>query len=114
MPIQNEASYKTDLSGETKNGNAKYAISNAADDIRKDLSSLQTDVSILASDVKKAGSDKARAAMSYVNDQVDSLKSTGTGAIGKIEDGIKSNPGQSVTIAFAAGLLLSFLLGRRS
>ena len=99
--------------GETKSGNARYSIS-GSDDIRKDLSSLQSDVAVLASDIKKVGSDKARDAMNYVNEQVGSLKGTGADALGKIQEGVKSNPGQSITIAFAAGLLVSYLLSRRS
>ena len=107
MPIQNN------LPGETKSSTAKYAMP-ATDDIRKDLSSLQSDVAVLASTAKKVGSDKVHEAVSYVNDQVDTLKETGANALGKIEEGIKAKPGQSITIAFAAGLLVSYLLGRRS
>ena len=107
MPIQNNQP------GETKNGPAKYAMP-ATDDIRKDLSSLQSDVAVLASNVKKAGSDKVHEAVNYINDQVDTIKETGAGALGKIEENIKAKPGQSITIAFAAGLLVSYLLGRRS
>jgi ElaB/YqjD/DUF883 family membrane-anchored ribosome-binding protein len=110
MPIQN----RNDQLPETKNGGAKLAISSASDDIRRDLNSLQSDVVILASDIKKVGATQARAAVDYVTERVDTLKATGNDALVKIEDGIKSKPGQSVTIAFAAGLLVSFLLGRRS
>ena len=110
MPMQN----RNDQLPETKNGNGKLAIPSAADDIRRDLNSLQSDVAILASDIKKVGAIQARAAIDYVSDRVDTLKATGNDALVKIEDGIKSKPCQSLTIAFAAGLLVSFLLGRRS
>lgn len=96
-----------------RNGSANKFISEATDDIRKDLGTLQSDVAAIASDVKKAGTDKARMAIDYVNDQVGTLKDTGTNALGKLEEGIKSNPGQSVTIAFVAGVLISFLFNRR-
>lgn len=110
MPTQNRSAHENSHS-ETKNG--KYA-SSAPDDIRRDLNALQSDVAILASDVKKAGTEKARDAINYVSDQVDSLRDTSASALVKLEENIKANPGQSITIAFVAGALVSFLLGRKS
>ena len=104
MPIQSKSS---------ETGNARQAMSTAADEIKKDLDSLQSDVAHLASNVGKASTEKARRAMSYVNEQMGSLKETSANAVGQIEDTIRSNPGQSVTIAFFAGLLVSFLFSRK-
>jgi ElaB/YqjD/DUF883 family membrane-anchored ribosome-binding protein len=112
MPIQNKSALDERLPEEARQGNVKYTAP-AFEDIRRDLNSLQSDVAHLAVDVRKVGSDKARDAVSYVNEQIGSLKETGTGALGKIEDGIRSKPGQSVTVAFVAGMLASYLFGRR-
>jgi ElaB/YqjD/DUF883 family membrane-anchored ribosome-binding protein len=111
MPLQNKQNDRqTEESGQ---GNVKYAV-RAFDDISKDLSSLQSDIAHLAADVREASAEKARGAVSYVNDSLGSLKATGAVGVGKVEDGIRSKPGQSVTIAFVAGLLASYLFSRRS
>lgn len=109
MPIQKSSHENNEI----KNGSARHAIADTADDLRKDLGTLQSDVAALASDVRKTGSDKARMAVNYVNEQVGSLKDTGMNALVKVEEGIKSNPGQSVALAFVAGFLVSFLFGRK-
>jgi ElaB/YqjD/DUF883 family membrane-anchored ribosome-binding protein len=113
MPIQNR-SVQEDRSLEdvARQGNIKYTTP-TFDEIRKDLSSLQSDVALLAADVRKAGSDKANAAIGYVSEQIGTLKEAGTTTVGAVEERIKSKPGQSITIAFAAGLLISYLFGRR-
>ena len=82
--------------------------------IKKDIDSLQSDVTGLALDVRKVGFDKAHEAMSYVNKNVDSLKTTGADAFEKIEGRIKEKPGQSITIAFVTGMLISYLFSRKS
>lgn len=84
------------------------------DEIRKDLDSLQSDVATLAADARKVSVNKAQGAISYVNENIDSLKATGTDALKKVEGQIQSKPGQSIAIAFVTGILASFLFSRRS
>jgi len=108
MPSQN-GSFQNDRPTD----DVKKYTTPAYDDIKKDLNTLKDDVTHLATNVKKAGTDKANEAISYVKDQVGPVKDIGTNTVSALEERIKSKPGQSVTIAFAAGLLFSYLLGRR-
>lgn len=67
----------------------------------------------IARNIRDLSTEKAHVAADYAHDQMDGLKESGTDALAKIEKRIRSNPGQSVALAFTAGLLASFLLGRR-
>jgi phage-related protein len=93
--------------------NVNYAMP-AFDDLKKDIGLLQSDVANLASSVRKVGADTAHDAMNYVNGHIDTLKGSGMSTVGKLEGRIRSKPGQSVTIAFVAGLLASQLFKRKS
>jgi len=75
---------------------------------------LKENVVGLARSLKETSVDKAHVAADYVNNRVEDLKYSGADALKKIETRIKEKPSQSVAIAFAAGILASFLLGRRS
>ena len=67
----------------------------------------------LAHNLKETSSDQAHVAADYVRDRMEDLRCSGTNTLTKIETSIKRKPAQSVAIAFTAGLLASFLLGRR-
>jgi ElaB/YqjD/DUF883 family membrane-anchored ribosome-binding protein len=82
-------------------------------DIRKDIDSLKSNVVGLARHLRDIGADKAQVVASSVRDQADVLKATGAEALDKAEDKVRAAPAQSVAIAFAAGILASYLLGRR-
>lgn len=60
-----------------------------------------------------AVSDKASAATEYVHERATNIQAMGKDSYAGLEKRIKKSPGQSVAIAFAAGLLASFLMGRR-
>ncbi len=83
-------------------------------DIRDSLESLQSNVIGLAHNIKAVGTDKLHDATGYVQDRVEDVKTFGSDTLYKTERRIKAKPGQSVAMAFAAGLLVSFLLGRKS
>ncbi len=110
MSIQNKPAQDTNPE------NVRYTAP-GFESIRKDIGLLQSDVASLAADIKKAGSDKTQGAVAYVNEKIgslkDNLKDTGTNTFKNIEDQIQSKPGQSITIAFVAGLLASYLFSRR-
>ncbi|MEZ0261820.1 MAG: hypothetical protein ACAH80_12480 [Alphaproteobacteria bacterium] len=57
--------------------------------------------------------EKACAATEFVQDRASTIQEASMDSYADLEKRIKKNPGQSVAIAFAAGLLASFLLGRR-
>jgi ElaB/YqjD/DUF883 family membrane-anchored ribosome-binding protein len=79
-----------------------------------DAQNIKENVVGLARNIRDSSTDKAHVAADYMRDRMDDLKHSGTDTLGKIESSIKAKPAQSVAIAFTAGLLASFLLGRRS
>ena len=82
-------------------------LSETADDIKENVVGI-------VQHAKDVGNDKAHQATNYVHERADNLRLAGRDALSRVEDRIRSKPGQSVGIAFAAGILASFLLGRRS
>ena len=82
------------------------------DEIRADLDSLKSNVVELTQHVKQDGKVQGKALKKAANAQVKSLKDSTADSIGRIEDSVKEKPGQSVAIAFAAGLLTSFFISR--
>lgn len=81
-------------------------------EIRADLDSLKDNVVELTKHVKQDGKVQGKALKKAANEQVSSLKDTTAKNIERLEDGVKERPGQSVALAFAAGLLTSFFLNR--
>lgn len=75
---------------------------------------IQENVVGLVQHAKDVGNEKAHQVADYVHERADNLRLSGTDALARVEDRIRSKPGQSVGIAFAAGILASFILGRRS
>jgi ElaB/YqjD/DUF883 family membrane-anchored ribosome-binding protein len=86
---------------------AKRDASEAVDDIKENVVGL-------VQHAKDVGTDKAHQVADYVQGRADNLRLSGREALARAEDRIRSKPGQSVGIAFAAGILASFLLSRRS
>lgn len=60
-----------------------------------------------------AVTEKACAASEYIQERASEIQEVGKDSYADLEKRIKKSPGQSVAIAFAAGLLASFLMGRR-
>lgn len=75
---------------------------------------LKENVVELARNVRDASADKAHVFTDYLRDRASEMKASGINSLEKIEGRIRSKPGQSIAIAFTAGLLASYLLGRRS
>ncbi len=74
--------------------------------IREDISSLKTNVVALTRHLKENGEHR-----------VDSLERRAEeklrNGLEKVEKQVKANPGQSLTMAFCAGVLLNYFLDRR-
>lgn len=68
----------------------------------------------LAQHAKDVGSDTAHQASDYMRTQAENLKISGADVLYRVENRIRTRPGQSVGIAFAAGILASILLRRRA
>ena len=82
-------------------------------DSATDLQAVKDNVKGIAKNIRDASSGKAQEANDYMHDRMDDMKDAGTDSLAKLEAGIKANPGQSVAIAFAAGIVASFLFGRK-
>lgn len=85
----------------------KRDVSEAADD-------LEENVVGLVQHAKDVSNDKAHQIADYVQERADNIRLSGTDALARVEDHIRTKPGQSVGIAFVAGILASFILSRRS
>jgi ElaB/YqjD/DUF883 family membrane-anchored ribosome-binding protein len=81
--------------------------------IKKDLSSLKANTVGLARHVQADGVEQAAALSEKTQDLVARLKEKSATEFHKIEDQVRAKPGQSIAMAFAAGIVASFLFGRR-
>lgn len=91
----------------------EVANNSALRDIKTDLTVLKDDATatlkdaaLLAQSLKNQGGNIAR-------DGVSQLKAVGQDEFQRVEERIRSKPGQSVALAFCAGLVFSYLLGSR-
>lgn len=75
-------------------------------DIKEDLQSLKSNVVMLAQDIRNGGGAVAR-------ESIDHLKSVGKYEFQRVEERVREKPGQSLAIAFCAGLVFSYLVGGR-
>ena len=74
--------------------------------IKDDLSCLKDDTVTLARDIKGKGGRVAR-------DGIDQLMTAGEDQFHRVEERVKERPGQSMLLAFAAGLFASYVLRPR-
>lgn len=83
------------------------------DEIRQDLDSLKNNVIELTRHLQENGAEQFHELGTLAQKKMASLRKTGEREMKKIEEQVQAHPGQSVAVAFAAGLILSALLGRR-
>lgn len=82
------------------------------ENIREDLDSLKSNIVELTKHIAADGNEQAQELKERALDQIAALQNTGLKQYKSFEKSVKSNPGQSVAMAFAAGLALSLLLRR--
>jgi len=82
-------------------------------DIKNDLDSLKNNVVELTKHIKSDGADKSHQLAQDLSQRLLELKDSGRSELDKVAQHVQQKPGQSLAIAFAAGLLASVLLGRR-
>lgn len=87
--------------------------SHAVEEIREDISALKSNVVDLARNLREIGVTGAHVTADYLREQVDGLKNNSTLVMEKTEERIKASPAQSVAVAFAAGVVASYLFNRR-
>lgn len=84
---------------------------------RKDIEALAVLAGQTARDQARNGADTANAQVSQLSDEAramfDAARNEGTRLRAATEDRIRSNPIGTMGIAFAAGLILANVLGRR-
>ncbi len=83
------------------------------DDIREDLDSLKNNVVELTRHLKKEGKKEAAEIKDIAMDRLEEIKTSGRRQLKSVERRVKQKPAESVAIAFAAGIVASFLFGRR-
>ena len=89
-----------------QNNEIKAGTASEIQTIREDIAALKEDTAILARDLKDNGGRIYRGG-------ADELRAAGRRELHLIEKHVKENPGQSVLLAFAAGLFAHYLLGSR-
>jgi ElaB/YqjD/DUF883 family membrane-anchored ribosome-binding protein len=99
---------------ETKDIERKIGKENAKFDSRgHEASAIRENVTDIARSVKTISNDGAREITEYLREIVAEIKDGSVEAMRKTEGRIRSKPGQSIAIAFGAGILASILFGRR-
>lgn len=86
--------------------NSLHEIKNDLNILKDDAKTTMRDAATFASNVKSESGNIARAG-------AEQLKSAGETEFRKLEDRILKKPGQSVALAFCAGLVFSYVLGSR-
>ena len=77
-----------------------------ADIIKDDLASLKDDTMTLAQDIRGHGG-------AAVREGLDRLRSSGRDEFHRVEKYVSEKPGQSILLAFGAGLIASYILRSR-
>lgn len=83
------------------------------DDIREDLDSLKTNVVELTKHLTKDGQEHSLEMKDVAKERLELLKASGLKQMKTVEKRVKQKPVESIGIAFATGLAVSYLLGRR-
>lgn len=82
-------------------------------DIRNDLSSLKNNTVALTQHAMENGADNLAAVRERAADQLDRAVEYGRDGLKVAEKRIRERPGQSLIAAFFAGVVVSFLFGRK-
>lgn len=82
------------------------------EEIKQDIDSLKSNVVELTKHMKSEGKVQASRIGEVAMQQLEELKKSAQLEYLKAEKAVKAKPGQSIAIAFGAGLLASFLLRR--
>jgi ElaB/YqjD/DUF883 family membrane-anchored ribosome-binding protein len=83
------------------------------EDIREDLDSLKTNVVELTKHLTKDGHEHSLEMKDIAKERLQALKTSGLKQMKTVEKRVKQKPVESIGIAFATGLAVSYLLGRR-
>lgn len=82
------------------------------DEIRKDLETLKTNVGALGKHLKYEGKEKAAEARDAVGKGIDAVSDKSDKSLEMLDSSVKDNPRRALAVAFAAGVILNFLMRR--
>lgn len=100
-------------SGSSMTGQLSDETNASLQSVKEDLRTLKTDVTDLGRQAKEEGRKRINETVSVAQDKVSELKSAGYEELKGLKAYVSENPTQSVAYAFAAGLIFSFVFGRR-
>lgn len=83
------------------------------DHIREDLDSLKNNVVELTRHMKKDGNAQAAHLRENLMERIEGIQKAGRGQYKQLEGHVKAKPGQTLAMAFGAGILASLLMSRR-
>lgn len=83
------------------------------DNIKDDIDSLKTNIIELTKHIKVDADQETKELKKVAANQIEGLRETGREKYVRLEKKVNEKPGQSIAIAFAAGIFTSMLVGRR-
>lgn len=83
------------------------------DGIKDDIDSLKNNIVELTKHIKVDAKKETKELKKAAANQIEGLRDTSLEQYERLEKQVKAKPGQSVAIAFAAGVVASMLVGRR-
>lgn len=93
---------------------AKEIVNNAGlREVQSDLSTLKSDAATTIRDAATFARNIKNESGTIMHDGVEYVKSAGQTEFHKMEERVREKPGQSVALAFCAGLVFSYILGSR-
>lgn len=103
--------------GTSKNSSgAKRAVTNGHDEmaaLREDINVLRKDLSSLASRATDIGVEGVDQLRGLAEEKLSALRGYSTAGLKKAEETVRDRPGQSLAVAFLAGLIVNALLFRK-
>lgn len=81
--------------------------------LRDDVASLTSNLMALTNHVKEHGVQGTRYVAGLARDKANEWQDAGRDGLNAVESRVKDRPTESLAIAFAAGIIASFLLGRK-
>ena len=101
----------------TSKSTTKKAINGSGHDdlmsLREDIECLRKDLSSLAGKALDTGAESVSRLRGMAEDEVSRLREYGTAGLKKAEDTVREKPGQSMAVAFLAGIIINALLFKK-
>jgi len=103
----------SNIATNSTNGIKQVANSQSFQDLKKDLNTLKDDAAHTLEDAAIVARTLKKESGAIARDGINNLKSAGVDEFHRLEERVRDRPGQSVALAFCAGLMFSYIMGRR-